>query len=209
MKKRIILVTIILVVLLSTSLTATLAVWRNRQHDENNAIRQSSDTNISAKYFLYDIVTIDSVDYAEVVGYNGIIATAEIPLTTTIDSVEYTVIGIGTTFEGNNLQAINKLIIPSSVKYVKQNALLNCTSLKEIEFRHKTNTLAIGNNAFMGCTDLQKLTFKTTTDDVTFNDVSAENYSIQKTFFELPFGTNAFVGTNSTIQTQLNEIKNA
>jgi len=58
-------------------------------------------------------------------------------------------------FENNSY--LETIIIPSSVKYIKDKCFKSCTNLKRILFYPVSQLISIGNRAFAGCTNLKTI----------------------------------------------------
>ena len=58
-------------------------------------------------------------------------------------------------FENNSY--VETIIIPPSVKYIKDKCFKSCTNLKRVLFYPVSQLISIGNNAFQGCTNLNTI----------------------------------------------------
>lgn len=57
----------------------------------------------------------------------------------------------------NNNSYVETIIIPSSVKYIKDKCFKSCTKLKNVFFYPVSQLISIGNNAFQGCSNLNTI----------------------------------------------------
>lgn len=225
MTRKLITTIIVILVLILAMSAYSYAVWLEQLEGEIRLGQDSNSWNPSEKYLVFELAYEsydqygapigDPIGYV-VTGYIGIINHVEIPerhKNTDLYEDELNVIGIKSSF--SNILAMTQLTMPSTLKYIEENAVLNCSNLTKVIFKAQyveeviVNKLEIRNYAFLGCTalttfivqDMNKIEL------ATFAARAERFTSISATaFYDTPIKNTVHSGGLSFIQLLINAI---
>lgn len=97
----------------------------------------------------------------------------------------------------NYSSSLEKVVIPSSVKYIGENAFTYCTNLKQVEF--SKNLLFIDSYAFSGCHNITNVLYDGTKEEWDKILMCNGNFSIKRA--QIQFNDSAKKSTKTTIST--------